>query len=36
VLACGVLSVPALMALWAMNPERETVPDDLVAHPATA
>jgi len=36
VLACGVLSVPALMALWAMYPERETVPDDLVAHPAMA
>jgi len=36
VLACGVLSVPALMALWAMHPARETVPDDLVAHPAMA
>ena len=36
VLACGALSVPALMALWAMYPERETVPDDLVAHPAMA
>jgi len=24
------------MALWAMHPARETVPDDLVAHPAMA
>jgi hypothetical protein len=34
---CGVVSLPALMALCLLYPKRETVDDtDFVAQPATA
>ena len=37
IVTCGVVSLPALMALWLLYPERETVDDtDFVAQPATA
>ena len=35
--ACGVVSLPALMALWLLYPKRETVDDQVVdALPANA
>ena len=38
VVACGVVGLPALLTLWLMYPERETVADDdaVVAQPAMA
>jgi hypothetical protein len=37
VAASAIVGLPALLALWLMIPERETVPDDeVVAHPAMA
>ncbi|MDQ3057754.1 MAG: hypothetical protein M3Q96_08515, partial [Pseudomonadota bacterium] len=36
VVACGLLSVPALLSLWLLHPPREQLDEVAVAHPAIA
>lgn len=36
IIACGVLSVPALLSLWLMHPERERIEDIPLTHAAHA